>query len=123
MASAFASNSGKVKMTTSVKKITEMFDTKSELIDIPSFQKYLVDELEKKGILSTYRSENIPAPKKNVPVNETSIDKGKGKKKGDKGDAPEDPEVARQLKEEFLKARVEPKIDNANAKLYKDKAL
>ena len=105
------------------KKITEIIDTKSTLIDIPAFQKFLITEFEKKSILTTYRSENVPAPKKGISVNETSVDKGKGKGKGDRGDKPEDPENVKKFKSEFEKSKINPKLDKANTKLYREKAI
>ena len=105
------------------KKISDMFETKSTLIDIPKFQKFLIEEFEKKSILTSYRSDNIPIPKKGISVNETAIEKGKVKGKGDKGDKPEDPENVKKFNSEWRKTKVEPKLDKANAKLCKDKAI
>ena len=65
-------------------KITKMFDEKSTVVDIPEFQTFLITEFKKKSILTSYKCDNVPSPKKGMTVNETTIEKGKGK--GDKGD-------------------------------------
>ncbi len=58
------------------KKVTEMFDKKSSVITIPKFQEFLVMEFKKKSILTSYKNDNIPVPKKGLTVN------GKRKRKG-----------------------------------------
>ena len=60
-----------------VQQITKMYDNQEKIIDIRDFQTLLNEELDKKGILSTYRNDIIPAPKKGVSVNETNVEKKK----------------------------------------------
>ena len=103
-------------------KITNMFDDKSTVIDIPDFQTFLTTEFEKKSILSSYKCDIIPAPKKGVSVNETNVEKKKEKDKGDKGDKVEDPKDFREFKKDYSKEKINASEDNANAKLFKDKA-
>ena len=45
-------------------KITNMFDSKSTVVDIPDFQTFLTTEFEKKSVLTSYKCDNIPAPQK-----------------------------------------------------------
>ena len=102
-----------------------MFDKKSSVITIPKFQEFLVTEFEKKSILTSYKNDNIPVPKKDLTINETTVGKGKGKgkgDKGDKGDTPEDPETLKKFKEEYLKEKIKHEADKANVKLVKEKA-
>ena len=54
-----------------------------KLIDIAAFQVKLVEAFDSKGILSSYRNDIIPAPKKSLTVNETKIKKDAGEKKDD----------------------------------------
>ena len=107
-------------------KITNMFDKKSTVIDIPDFQTFLTTEFEKKSILTSYKCDNIPAPKKGMSVNETNVEKKKWKGKGDKGDKvdkPEDPAVLGEFKRDYIKEKLKAADDNANAKLVKEKAV
>ena len=106
-------------------KITKMFDEKSTVVDIPKFQNFLVEEFEKKSILTSYKSDNVPIPKKGIAVNGAAIEKGKGKgkgDKGDKGDTPEDPENIKKFKAEYQKEKIRAEADKANIKLLKEKA-
>ena len=70
--------------------IANMHDDIKQLIDIADFQKKLVETFEVKGLLSSYRNDIIPAPKKSMAVNESKIKNDKEGKydKKDKVDSP-----------------------------------
>ena len=63
--------------------IADMMDDSKKLIDIADFQVKLVETFDLKGILSSYRNDSIPAPKKSLAVNETKFKKDAGEKKDD----------------------------------------
>ena len=52
------------------KEITKMHDENKELVDIGDFQKNLC-----KGVLSQFKNENVPAPHKNLAVQEAKVKK------------------------------------------------
>merc|ERR1712030_126899 len=70
--------------------IANMFDDIKLLIDVADFQKKLVEAYEIKGLLSSYKNDIIPAPKKSMAVNESKIKNDKRDKydKKDKVDPP-----------------------------------
>ena len=55
--------------------IGDMFADIKTLIDIQDFQKQLVKMFDNKGILNTFKNENIPASKKNISANKAEIEK------------------------------------------------
>ena len=57
------------------KQVTKMFDDKKLLLDITDFRTTIIAELEKKGVLSNYRNDIIPAPKKGFSVNGAKVEK------------------------------------------------
>ena len=95
-----------------------------KLIDIAAFQVKLVEAFDSKGILSSYRNDIIPAPKKSLTVNETKIKKDAGEKK-------DDPATVNKLSKEFKKVKltfkeddeVKKEIDNIALKLAEDTSL
>ena len=50
------------------KECTAMHDNMKEYIDIEDFQKKLVIAFEAKGVISQFRTENIPAPQKSLAI-------------------------------------------------------
>ena len=55
------------------KEITKMHDENKELVDIGDFQKNLCTAFETKGVLSQFKNENVPAPHKNLAVQEAKV--------------------------------------------------
>ena len=101
-----------------------MMDDSKKLVDIAVFQAKLVEAFDIKGILSSYRNDNIPAPKKSLTVNETKIKKDAGEKK-------DDPAKVNKMSKEFKKVKlpfkeddeVKKEIDNIALKLAEDTSL
>ena len=85
-------------------QITTMHDDQEKILDVQDFQKHLTTELDKKGLLSTYRNDIIPAPKKGVVVNETKIEKKKDKNA--KGEKVEDKKDLQAFKDEYSKQQI-----------------
>ena len=105
-------------------KVTEMYEGNTPIMTIPKFQEFLISEFEKKSLLSTFRNEVIPAPKKGLSVNEASVGKGKGKfNKDDKEEKPDNPEDLEKFKAEFSKIKLNNNAEKANVKAIKEKAL
>ena len=52
---------------------TKINDELESVVNINDFQKNIAIVLESKGVLSQFKNENIPAPKKNVAVNEVKV--------------------------------------------------
>ena len=89
-------------------KITDMYEENTPILTIPKFQEFLVTEFEKKSLLTTFRNENIPIPKKGLAINETNVGKGKGNGKGNKDDKEEksdNPEDLEKFKQEYYKEK------------------
>ena len=105
-------------------KVTDMYEGNTPVMTIPKFQEFLISEFEKKSLLSTFRNEVIPAPKKGLSVNEASVGKGKGKfNKDDKEEKPDNPEDLEKFKAEFSKIKLNNNAEKANVKAIKEKAL
>ena len=64
-----------------------MHDDIKKLIDIQDFQKKIIEAFEAKGLLSSFKNDIIPAPKKNMSVNEAKVKIDKKDKK-DREDSP-----------------------------------
>ena len=62
------------------KEITTMHDENNELLDIEDFQKKLCTAFETKGVLSQFKNENVPAPHKNLAVQEAKVKTDKKEK-------------------------------------------
>ena len=106
-------------------KITEMFEEKSTIMTIPKFQEFLVAEMEKKSLLTAFRNDNIPVPKKGLAISEASVGKGKGhgkNSKDDKEDKPDNPEDLEKFKQDYFKEKIDNSKDKDNVKLIKVKA-
>ena len=56
-----------------MQECTRMHDDITAVIDIADFQKHLTTIFKTKGVLSQFKNENIPAPKKSVAVNEAKV--------------------------------------------------
>ena len=67
--------------------IANMHDDIKKLIDIQDFQKKIAEAFEAKGLLSYYKNDIIPAPKKSMSVNEAKVKIDKKDKK-DREDSP-----------------------------------
>ena len=52
---------------------TNMHDDIEKVVDIADFQTHLATIFETKGVLTQFKNENIPAPKKSVAVNEAKV--------------------------------------------------
>ena len=52
-----------------LKSIADMFDDIKKLIDIQDFQKKIVEAFEAKGLLSSFKNDIIPVPRKNISGN------------------------------------------------------
>ena len=63
-----------------MQEITKMSDELDKVVDIGDFQTNIAIILESKGVLSQFKNEDIPAPKKNVAVNEVKVKNDKKKK-------------------------------------------
>ena len=50
-----------------------MHDNNEVIIDIEDFQKKLCEAFETKGVLSQFKNENVPAPHKNLAVQEAKV--------------------------------------------------
>ena len=79
--------------------VADMLDDSKKLIDIADFQAKLVEAFDLKGILSSYRNDNIPAPKKNLTVNETKFKKDDSEKK-------DDPKAVSDMHKDFRKDKI-----------------
>ena len=89
--------------------ITKMSDKLEEVVDIGDFQVNIAIILESKGVLSQFKNEDIPAPKKSVAVNEVKV-------KNDKKKEPtnESKEALEQLNKDWNKSKIPVAEDNAN---------
>ena len=104
--------------------VSDMLVDSKKLVDIADFQEKLVEAFDIKGILSSYRNDNIPAPKKSLTVNETKIKKDAAEKK-------DDPAAVLKMSSEFKKVKlpfkeddeVKKEIDNIALKLAEDTSL
>ena len=103
-----------------LQQITTMHDDQEKILDVQDFQKHLTTELDKKGLLSTYRNDIIPAPKKGMAVNETKIEKKKDKNA--KGEKVEDEKDIKAFKDELSKQGLLAAADNALNKEVTDLA-
>ena len=56
-----------------MKVCQKMHDEPKETVDIGDFQKALCVTFENKGVISQFKTENIPAPQKTLAVNETKV--------------------------------------------------
>ena len=104
-----------------VQKITDMFDDTKLIVDIGDFRNALVEEFEKKGILSNYRNDVISAPKKGISVNGARVEKGK--ERNSKDHIVEDPKSVELYTEELSKQRDHAAADRAIAKEVKEMAV
>ena len=52
---------------------TKMHDEVTEVVDITDFQTNVAKVIETKGVLSQFKNEDIPAPKKNMAVHEVKV--------------------------------------------------
>ena len=82
----------------------DMFADVKTLINIGDFQKKLVKSYDTKGILTTFKNEKIPSPKKNVSDNKAEVEKGTDDKK-------DSPESAMIFSKEYMKSRINAKED------------
>ena len=90
-----------------MQEITNMHDNITAVVDISDFQKNLNTVFETKGVLSQFKNENIPAPKKSVAVNEAKV------KTDNKKEVLEDSkELIDALKREYNKFKINNKEDN-----------
>ena len=80
-----------------------IYDIK-ELIDIQDFQKKIADALETKGLLNSFKNDVIPAPKKNMSVQEAKV-------KFDKKDIEESPDAVKAYTAEYKKRKFTFKKD------------
>ena len=74
------------------------------LIDIQDFQKKIVEAFEAKGLLSSFENDIIPAPKKNMSVNEAKVKK-------DKKHREDSPDVVKAFQNEYKKDKISFKKD------------
>ena len=72
-------NDFKIVKTYIMQEITKMSDELEKVVDIGDFQTNIAIILESKGVLSQFKNEDIPAPKKNVAVNEVKVKNDKKK--------------------------------------------
>ena len=91
--------------------ISNMHDEIKILIDIQDFQKKIAEAFEAKGLLSSYKNDILPAPKKSMSVNEAKIDMKIDKK--DKKDREDSPAGVKAFNDEFRKEKVSAAKDLA----------
>ena len=90
-----------------MQECTKMHDDLTAVVDIADFQKHLTTIFETKGVLSQFKNENIPAPKKSVAVNEAKV------KTDNKKEVLEDSkELIDALNKEYNKFKINNKEDN-----------
>ena len=92
-----------------MQEITKMSDELEKVVDIGDFQTNIAIILESKGVLSQFKNEDIPAPKKNVAVNEVKV---KNDKKKETVEEPK--EALDKFNKDYNKSRVPLGEDNAN---------
>ena len=81
------------------------------MVDINDFQKNIAIVLESKGVLSQFKNEDIPAPKKNVAVNEVKV-----KNDNKRETVEETKELVDQFFKDVKKMQMPNAADNANKK-------
>ena len=86
-----------------------MSDKLEEVVDIGDFQVNIAIILESKGVLSQFKNEDIPAPKKSVAVNEVKVKNDKKKEQTN-----ESKEALDQLNKDWNKSKIPVAEDNAN---------
>ena len=87
--------------------IANMYDDIKLLVDIQDFQTNLKAAFETKGLLSSYKNDNIPAPKKSMAIHEAKV---KVDKK-DRKDREDTPAGLKAFNADYLKAKLSAKDD------------
>ena len=91
-----------------MKECQRMHDELKETVDIDDFQKALCITFENKGVISQFKTENIPAPQKTLAVNETKVKPDKKKEI-----AEETPELLKKVANEYKKNKMKATEDEA----------
>merc|ERR1711984_35524 len=87
---------------------TKMHDEITAVVDITDFQKNVSTVLESKGILSQFKNENVPAPKKSMAVHEAKVKTDNKKEKLE-----DSKELTLELGKKYSKEKMSAKDDTA----------